>query len=90
MQLTQSLKIDGRGDKAKISCQDCQHDFGPQSTNWKNTAHMTEQPMNSMGTPYTTGEGVLLRSFSCPTCGLLLDTELAMTEDEFLEDIIFE
>jgi acetone carboxylase gamma subunit len=90
MQLTQSLKIDGRGNKAKISCQDCQHDFGPQSTNWKNNAHMSEQRMNSLGSPYTTGEAVLLRSFSCPECGLLLDTELAMTEDEFLKDIIFE
>lgn len=46
--------------------------------------------MRDMGGPYTAGEQVMVRSFTCPQCGTLLDTEIALAEDPFLEDIIFE
>ncbi|MFT7461639.1 MAG: acetone carboxylase gamma subunit [Planctomycetota bacterium] len=90
MQLSQTLKIEGRGDKATVSCLGCEHDFGSQSDHWKNAANLNEEKMNTMGAPYTTGEAVLLRSFSCPGCGVLLDTELAMAGEAFLEDKIFD
>jgi acetone carboxylase gamma subunit len=90
MQLSQTLNISGRGDSAAINCVGCGHEFGLQTENWKKTANLQEEKMNSMGAPYTTGEGVLLRSFSCPDCGSLLDTELAMAGEAFLEDIIFD
>ena len=32
-------------------------------------------------------ERVVLRLFSCPGCGALLDTETALPEDPFLEDL---
>jgi len=31
---------------------------------------------------------VVLRRFCCPKCGHLLDTETALPEDPFLEDIV--
>jgi acetone carboxylase gamma subunit len=89
MQLSQTLKINGQGDKATVSCLNCEHDFGSQTSNWKHSAQLIEEKMNTMGVPYTTGEGVLLRSFSCPGCGVLLDTELAIAGEAFLEDKIF-
>jgi acetone carboxylase gamma subunit len=89
MQLSQTLKINGHGDKATVSCLNCDHEFGSQTRNWKHAAQLNEEKMNTLGVPYTTGEGVLLRSFSCPECGVLLDTELGMAGDVFLEDKIF-
>jgi acetone carboxylase gamma subunit len=31
---------------------------------------------------------VVLRRFSCPRCGHLLDTETALPDDPFLEDLV--
>jgi acetone carboxylase gamma subunit len=31
---------------------------------------------------------VVLRRFSCPECGALLDTETAMPDDPFLDDVL--
>ncbi|MDB5999601.1 MAG: Acetone carboxylase gamma subunit, partial [Rhizobacter sp.] len=31
---------------------------------------------------------VVLRRFSCPQCGGLLDTETAMPDDPFLDDVL--
>jgi acetone carboxylase gamma subunit len=30
----------------------------------------------------------MLRRFSCPDCGALLDTEIALADDPFLDDIL--
>ena len=40
------------------------------------------------GAPYSSGDKVLLRCFYCPNCGALLDSETALPEDPFLEDIL--
>ena len=69
-----------------ICCDNCNHRFTVISENWKNNANLDEQPMRELGTPYTTGEKVVLRKFSCPACGMLLDSEIAMPDDPFLED----
>ena len=39
-----------------------------------------------MAAIYTTDERLLLREFACPGCGGLLDTEIALPGDPFLED----
>ena len=54
--------------------------------NWKAKAILQETVMNTLGNPYSTGDQVLLRSFICKSCGLLLDTEVAIKEDNFLDD----
>ncbi len=90
MQLSQTLKISGIAKQKTVRCNQCDHAFGLQTENWKNSANVIEQTMSTLGGPYTSGEGVLLRSFNCPNCGLLLDTEIAMKDDPFLEDIIFD
>jgi acetone carboxylase gamma subunit len=90
MQLTQTLKLTGSGNEATVSCLRCDHEFGAQSENWKNAAHLNEEKMNTLGPPYTTGESVLLRSFTCPACAVLLDTEIATAGEAFLVDKIFD
>ena len=54
--------------------------------NWKEQASLSEQPMQNLGQPYSTDQQVMLRSFSCPGCGVLLDTETAIPGDPFLFD----
>ena len=45
--------------------------------------------MQTLGGPYASGGEVLLRSFSCPDCGTLLETETAMQGDPYLHDKVF-
>ena len=42
------------------------------------------------GVPYSGGERVVLRRFACPACGALLDSETALPEDPFLDDVLFD
>ena len=45
--------------------------------------------MQSLGGPYASGGEVMLRSFCCPICGALLDTETAIPGDPYLRDRLF-
>ena len=82
MQFSQSLSIIDD----YICCNNCKHQFTTSTENWKTRANLDEQPIRELGSPYTTGEKVVLRKFSCPACGVLLDSEIAMPDDPFLED----
>jgi len=86
MQLSHTLNAN----KNTVSCIGCGHSLGPTTSNWKISANLDEQYLKELGSPYTTGEQVMLRKFSCPACGALLDSELALPEDPFLEDIIYD
>ena len=58
---------------------------------WKQAASLSETPMRgAAGVPYSGGERVVLRRFACPGCGALLDSETALPEDPFLNDVLFD
>ena len=71
------------------ACKHCGGNLAVGDGNWKETAVLQETPMRSLGGPYASGGEVLLRSFSCPGCGILLDTETAMQGDPYLHDRLF-
>ncbi len=71
------------------ACKHCGGNLSDDAGNWKERASVQETPMQSLGGPYASGGEVLLRSFSCPACGTLLDTETAMQGDSYLHDQIF-
>ena len=73
----------------QAACKHCGGNLADGDGNWKETAVLQETPMRSLGGPYASGGEVLLRSFSCPACGTLLDTETAMRGDPYLHDQIF-
>ena len=73
----------------RITCKHCGGSLADDDGNWKESAVLQETPMQSLGGPYASGGDVLLRSFSCPGCGVLLDTETAMQGDPYLHDQIF-
>ena len=75
--------------KDKIACVKCGHGLGPAGAPWKQNARLGEKPMRGAGgAPYSAGEQVLLRTFFCPGCGALLDTETALPGDPFLDDVV--
>ena len=74
---------------APVSCKHCGRGLGGADGNWKESASVQETPMQNLGGPYSSGGEVVLRSFGCPGCGILLDTETAMQGDPYLHDQIF-
>lgn len=80
--------VDGK-DGAEIHCAKCEHPIGPGGQPWKPSAVLREVLMRGVGgQAYTSGEKVILRRFSCPKCGSLLDTETALPGEPFLDDIV--
>jgi hypothetical protein len=61
------------------------------STNerWKKKVALSTIPVATLpGAGSNIESRVVLRRFSCPHCGRLLDTETALPEDPFLEDVV--
>ena len=84
--ISPTLEVNG---KSGIVCVKCGHGLAPAGEPWKQGARLGEQPMRGVGgAPYSAGEKVLLRSFFCPGCGALPDTETALPGDPFLDDIV--
>ena len=85
--VSSTLEIEG----GEIRCRKCGHALGPGGAPWKHAAAMTEIPMQGVaGIPYSGGERVVLRRFACPGCCALLDSETALPEDPFLDDVLFD
>ena len=74
---------------APVTCKHCGRTLADTDGNWKENACVLETPMQSLGGPYASGGEVVLRSFGCPGCGILLDTETAMQGDPYLHDQTF-
>jgi acetone carboxylase gamma subunit len=82
--ISQSLAINA----GKVVCVACSHALGKAGTPWKPQATLNTQPVGTLpGAGSAIEERVVLRLFSCPSCGALLDTETALPEDPFLEDL---
>lgn len=72
-----------------ISCRACGHALAPAGTPWKRGAALRESSMNGVGgKAYTGAPESLLREFGCPSCGTLLDTEMALPGEPFLDDVV--
>jgi acetone carboxylase gamma subunit len=78
------------GDKGDvIACRGCGHALAPPGAPWKRHAAMRELSMNGAGgAAYTGAPESLLRQFSCPGCGALLDSEMALPGEPFLDDLV--
>ena len=74
--------------QGKTACVACGHGLAKAGTPWKQSATLKMQPVRGLpGAGSAIEERVVLRLFSCPGCGALLDTETALPEDPFLEDL---
>jgi N-methylhydantoinase B len=67
------------------ACAACGHPLGSSQANWKLRAVQHEQPLAELGALWTSTRFVL-RSFICPGCAALLDTEMTLPTDAPLWD----
>jgi acetone carboxylase gamma subunit len=73
----------------QICCAACSAPLAPANTAWKKSAALSTVPVAALpGAGSNVGPRVVLRFFACPHCGHLLDTETALPEDPFLEDVV--
>jgi acetone carboxylase gamma subunit len=84
-----SLEI-RRGEKGDvIGCRACGHAIAPAGAPWKRHAAVREMSMTGAGGKAYTGEPAsMLRQFGCPGCGALLDSEMALPGEPFLDDMV--
>jgi acetone carboxylase gamma subunit len=73
----------------QICCASCKKSLASTSENWKGRVALSVIPVAELpGIGRNVESRVVLRQFSCPHCGRLLDTETALPEDPYLEDLV--
>jgi acetone carboxylase gamma subunit len=76
-------------DKERIFCRDCDSGFAVAGAAWKPAASLRTTPLSKVsGMGENVSKTAVMREFFCPDCGFLLDTEVALPEDPFLNDIV--
>ena len=76
-------------DKGRIICADCGYALADAGASWKQNAALTTVAVDSLpGAASAVEAKLVLRRFACPDCGSLLDTETALPEDPFLDDVV--
>jgi acetone carboxylase gamma subunit len=82
-----SLTLVSRNDK--ICCAACGNALAGAGESWKRHAVVSALPVKALpGAGSGVDEQVVLRRFACPNCARLLDTETALPDDPFLEDVV--
>jgi len=75
-----------------IACSKCAHEISPANENYKLHCAMSERPIKGVN-PYLldpkvyVDDKMVFRSYACPSCGLLIQTELVRPTDPPLWDI---
>jgi acetone carboxylase gamma subunit len=73
----------------KICCAACDYTLASIRESWKEHAAVSVVRVKELpGAGAGLDERVVLRKFACPNCARLLDTETALPEDPFLEDVV--
>ena len=86
--VTENLAIYGR----HYGCAKCAQDLGPISHNYKTYCARNDLPIQAsnpiVGEPQRFIDPTpQLRQFCCPACGLLIENEIAVSEDPLLKDV---
>ena len=76
-------------ESGQICCASCSAPLAPANASWKKKAALSTVPVGALpGAGSNVESRVVLRRFSCQRCGHLLDTETALPDDPFLEDLV--
>lgn len=74
----------------RVCCGHCHTPICSTEQIWKEHSSLTEVSAADLpGQGLGVGRDVLIRQFSCKQCGSLLDTEVALSGDPFLNDRLF-
>lgn len=77
--------------QSSICCVECGHAIAPDDgvTHWKDRAVLKTEPVAQLpGWSQSVHPDLVLRQFVCNECGHLLDSEMALSEDPFLYDVV--
>ena len=86
---SRTLVVNDGSSGEHVCCESCDHPLSANGAPWKPGAKLVESPVTGLGGErWIAGERVVLRQFICPSCGALLDTETALPEDPFLNDVL--
>jgi N-methylhydantoinase B len=70
-------------------CSHCATRIAPAGAPWKSQARLWTRPVASLsGAAASVDARVEMRQFGCPACGTLLDAEIALPGDAYLDDIV--
>jgi acetone carboxylase gamma subunit len=76
-------------ESGQICCVSCTKSVASTHENWKSKVALSTIPVAGLpGSGRNVETRLILRRFSCPHCGRLLDTETALPEDPYLLDIV--
>jgi acetone carboxylase gamma subunit len=82
-----SMTLDRRD--AQICCRSCKAPIAAATESWKARAVLNVVAVARLpGAGLGVDQDVVIRQFSCPACGALLDSETALPGDPFLEDVV--
>jgi N-methylhydantoinase B len=85
------LEVWDTRDGAQFVCGSCTHVLAPATTNYKDGAHTNAMPITDAGPfvdpSYALDVELEFREFCCPSCGALIDAEVALAGDAPLHDI---
>lgn len=90
-EISPAIAVKPGADGHRYACTTCSADLGDIAGNFKECAQRSDEPIEAanplIGDParYIDAK-VWLRTFSCPNCGSLLDTEVAVGDDPVLHD----
>jgi acetone carboxylase gamma subunit len=72
-----------------ICCRSCKMPIAAATDSWKTRAALNEVSVARLpGAGLGVDRDVIIRQFSCPSCGALVDSETALPGDPFLEDVV--
>ena len=84
--VSQRLELRAGAGGDAVCCRGCGREIAPAGAGWKHKAVLRQTRLSERAAVYTTHPDLLLREFACPGCGALLDSEIALPGDPFLED----
>ncbi len=92
LEVTASLSLRDEKGGARFCCSQCSTDLGPIEKNYKTSCHIAELPLSAgnplIGAPNRfVDANPVFRTFGCPRCGALIDTEICLKGDQPIQDI---
>lgn len=85
------IKSEEKGSEGDLKCKRCETVLCSDSQDWKSNVILDEKPLKEVaGDAYSsTSKDVLYRQFFCPGCGGLLDSEIALKGEPYLQDRVW-
>jgi len=81
----------GTGGGLVIRCLECGEELGPADRSYKDFAVERRRPVSVVGVEYVAAarqdDPFELREYTCPSCAVLLDTDVARRSDPVLHDV---